>query len=74
MKAFVERNGGGLRQTLGYYRAERAGAPWYVVVYGLFATRAEAEATLNRLPQALAASGPWVRSLSAAQAEIRAGR
>ena len=74
VKAFVERNGGGLRQTLGYYRAERAGAPWYVVVYGLFATRAEAEATLNRLPQALAASGPWVRSFSAAQAEIRAGR
>ena len=74
VKAFVERNGGGLRQTLGYYRAERAGAPWYIVVYGVFATRAEAEATLNRLPQALAASGPWVRSLSAAQAEIRAGR
>ena len=74
VKAFVERNGGGLRQTLGYYRAERAGAPWYVVAYGVFATRAEAEATLNRLPQALAASGPWVRSLSALQAEIRASQ
>jgi DamX protein len=74
VKAFVERNGNGLRQTLGYYRAERAGAPWYIVAYGVFATRAEAEATLNRLPQALAASGPWVRSISAVQAEIRASR
>ena len=74
VQAFVERNGGGLRQTLGYYRSQRGGAPWFIVAYGEFATREQANATLSRLPQALSAAGPWVRPITAAQAEIRAAR
>ena len=74
VQAFVERNGGGLRQTLGYYRSQRGGAPWFIVAYGEFTTREQANATLRRLPQALSAAGPWVRPIAAAQAEIRAAR
>jgi septal ring-binding cell division protein DamX len=74
VQAFVERNGGGLRQTLGYYRSQRGGAPWFIVAYGEFTTREQASATLRRLPQALSAAGPWVRPIAAAQAEIRAAR
>ena len=74
VQAFVERNRSGLRQALGYYRSQRAGAPWFVVVYGEFATREEADATLNRLPEALSAAGPWARPITAAQAEIRAAQ
>lgn len=74
VQAFVERNGGGLRQTLGYYRSQRGGAPWFIVAYGEFATREQADATRNRLPQALSAAGPWVRPITAAQAEIQAAR
>jgi len=74
VQAFVERYGGGLRQTLGYYRSQRGGAPWFIVAYGAFTTREQASATLRRLPQALSAAGPWVRPIAAAQAEIRAAR
>ncbi|MDO7658262.1 MAG: AAA family ATPase [OM182 bacterium] len=74
VQAFVARNGGGLRQTLGYYRSQRGGAPWFIVAYGEFTTREQASATLRRLPQALSAAGPWVRPIAAAQAEIRAAR
>ena len=74
VQAVVERNGGGLRQTLGYYRSQRGGAPWFIVAYGEFTTREQANATLRRLPQALSAAGPWVRPIAAAQAEIRAAR
>jgi septal ring-binding cell division protein DamX len=74
VQAFVERNGGGLRQTLGYYRSQRGGAPWFIVAYGEFTTREQASATLRRLPQALSAAGPWVRPIAATQAEIRAAR
>ena len=74
VQAFVERYGGGLRQTLGYYRSQRGGAPWFIVAYGEFTTREQASATLRRLPQALSAAGPWVRPIAAAQAEIRAAR
>ena len=74
VQAFVARNGGGLRQTLGYYRSQRGGAPWFIVAYGEFTTREQASATLSRLPQVLSAAGPWVRPIAAAQAEIRAAR
>ena len=74
VQAFVERNGGGLRQTLGYYRSQRGGAPWFIVAYGEFTTREQANSTLRRLPQPLSAAGPWVRPIAAAQAEIRAAR
>ena len=74
VQAFVERYGGGLRQTLGYYRSQRGGAPWFIVAYGEFTTREQASATLRRLPQALSAAGPWVRPIAAAQAEIRVAR
>lgn len=74
VQAFVERNGGGLRQELGYYRSQRGGAPWFIVAYGEFTTREQANSTLSRLPQALSAAGPWVRPIAAAQAEIRAAR
>ena len=74
VQEFIARNSSGLRQTLGYYRSTRAGEPWYVVSYGVFTDRGDAEATLRRLPAALSASGPWVRQLAGIQAEIRASR
>lgn len=71
---FIDRNGAGLRQTLGYYTTVRVGRPWYVISYGVFTTRAEAEATLARLPAALNVAGPWVRQVQSVQTELRAMR
>ena len=68
---FVEQNGAGLRQTLGYYATQRAGQPWYVVSYGVFAQRSDAQATLRRLPSRLSAAGPWVRQLAGVQSAMQ---
>lgn len=68
---FVAQNAAGLRQTLGYYATVRAGQPWYVVSYGVFTQRSDAQATLRRLPSRLSAAGPWVRQLASVQATIR---
>ena len=68
---FVEQNGAGLRQTLGYYATQRAGQPWFVVSYGVFAQRSDAQATLRRLPSRLSAAGPWVRQLAGVQSAIQ---
>ena len=68
---FVEQNGAGLRQTLGYYATQRAGQPWFVVSYGVFAQRSDAQATLRRLPSRLSAAGPWVRQLAGVQSAMQ---
>jgi septal ring-binding cell division protein DamX len=68
---FVEQNGAGLRQTLGYYATQRAGQPWFVVSYGVFAQRSDAQATLRRLPSRLSAAGPWVRQLAGVQSALQ---
>lgn len=68
---FVEQNGAGLLQTLGYYATQRAGQPWYVVSYGVFAQRSDAQATLRRLPSRLSAAGPWVRQLAGVQSAMQ---
>lgn len=38
--------------------------PWYVVVYGIYPSRAEARAAIPELPRALRAGAPWPRSVA----------
>jgi septal ring-binding cell division protein DamX len=48
----------------------RNGQLWYTLIYGRFATRDAAQATLERLPAALKKEVPWIRLFSALQGEI----
>jgi DamX protein len=41
----------------------RDGAPWHVVVWGLFSDRAAAVAAIATLPGAVRATGPWPRTV-----------
>ncbi len=61
-QAYIRRHG--IAGQARYLRVQRGGERWYTIVYGDYATRAQAEAALSKLPAALRASGPWVRRLS----------
>jgi DamX protein len=47
-----------------YYHTQRNGGSWYVVVYGLYKSRAEAQQALQQLPEELRGTGAWVNSMS----------
>ena len=56
------------------YRKLRNGKDWYVVVYGNFADRDQANAAVSTLPGSLRRMQPWVRSTAEIQREIRETR
>jgi len=41
------------------------GKPWFVLLYGDFATQAQAKAAIAKMPKALQKTKPWVRSIEA---------
>ena len=51
-------------------QTQRDGRPWYVIIYGSFADRETARATIERLPPALQASSPWPRGFASLQDEM----
>ncbi len=55
----------------GSYRLQRAGRILYVVVYGLFDTRAQAEAAATSLPIEVGNVQPWVRPMDQIHGAIR---
>ena len=48
----------------GLFEVKRNGAPWYVVVTGLYTTRSAATTALRALPTPLAKQQPWPRAVS----------
>ena len=54
-----------------YLRSEYQGRPWYVVVYGSFASRGQAEEAVRRLPAGATGGAPWIRSAGEVAAQIR---
>ena len=47
------------------------GLPWHVVVYGQYANRDIANASIRKLPKALQKVKPWARSVQGVQIDIR---
>lgn len=54
-----------------YFSTLYKGAPWHVVVYGQFATRASAMAAIQTLPENLRKLRPWARSIAGVKSDIR---
>jgi DamX protein len=50
------------------FQMRRDGAIWYVVLFGSYATRAEAEGAATRLPASLGQVEPWVRTFGSIHA------
>ncbi len=66
-RAFVKRHGLGGQAHV--FRARRKGRDWFVVIYGSYPSKAEAQAALRRLPAAVRKGGPWPRRFREIQAE-----
>ncbi|HBF09498.1 MAG: AAA family ATPase [Pseudomonadota bacterium] len=60
VQKFIRDNGH--MHKMGYVETSRQGQPWYVVVYGDYASRAQASAAVGNLPSKLASAKPWIRS------------
>lgn len=52
---------------LRYFTSELSGRPWYVVIYGDFASRESARQAVNRLPAQLRSLKPWIREFGGIQ-------
>ncbi len=57
--------------TLYQYQTTHNGKDWFVVVSGVYGSKAEARAAVNALPQKLRAQSPWIRPVTDAQKAIR---
>ncbi len=62
---FVKRHG--LQDRAAYFVTQRQGAPWYTLVYGIYADRRTAVETAAALPTRVQLMGPWPRRLAVIQ-------
>jgi len=54
-----------------WYKTWLSSQPYYVVVYGNYASRDAARAQINQLPEALRSARPWVKSFDSVQKTIK---
>jgi len=69
LKHFI--NQSPLKTKMVFYKTMRGGKAWYVVVYGDFKTKRQAEAAMLTLPKDIQKNKPWARSVRAIQEAIR---
>ncbi|MEH6650297.1 MAG: AAA family ATPase [Motiliproteus sp.] len=59
------------KDNLHYFFTHYKDKPWYVVIYGRYASRAEAMTARGELPEPLRSKRPWARSVKGIQGDIR---
>lgn len=55
-----------------YYRGRYKGGDWYVVVYGVYPSRADASQHIRELPESIRKASPWPRPIQSIQKAIEA--
>jgi DamX protein len=58
------------RERFATFQTRRDGAVWYIVTYGSYADRVEAEAAAKSLPTSFGGVKPWIRTFASVQATI----
>jgi septal ring-binding cell division protein DamX len=53
-----------------YYQTQRNGQDLFVLVYGLYTNRSEAQAALQKLPASIRAQQPWIKSMDTVKASL----
>jgi len=53
------------------YQTSRNGQPWYVMVSGIYATKADAERAVSSLPAGVQSNKPWTKPIRQVQSEIK---
>jgi general secretion pathway protein A len=69
--AFVSDHGLERSGQVAYYSSRFKGGKWFPLVYGTYSTAGEARRAIAGLPEKIRSMSPWIRKLSAIQAEIR---
>ncbi len=67
-KAFINNNK--LNNKAYYYKGIHKGKPWFIVVYGNYASKVDAQMALSKLPVSLRKLRPWPRQYSNIQKSI----
>lgn len=67
LKKFMAQHGLDGHGELAFYEATREGAPWYGLIYGVYADKQAAIDARSRLPQQLRKLKPWVRNMGELQ-------
>ena len=68
---FVERNQLLKQNEVAYYQTSFKDKPWFQLLYGVYATKKDAQSAADSLPPKIRQSSPWIRRLSAVQKSIR---
>jgi DamX protein len=58
------------RERFATFQTRRDGATWYVVTYGSYADRAQADAAARSLPASFGGVKPWIRTFASVQATL----
>ena len=56
-----------------YLETEHKGRPWFVVFYGVFSTKAAAQAAVRSAPERIRRQSPWLRSVESVLGSYPAG-
>jgi hypothetical protein len=68
---FVERNQLLEQNEIAFYQSTFKNKKWFQLLYGVYATKKDAQAAADNLPLKIRKSSPWIRRLSAVQKTIR---
>jgi septal ring-binding cell division protein DamX len=68
---FVEKNQLLKQNEIAYYKTTFKDKPWFQLLYGIYATKKDAQAAADNLPLKIRKSSPWIRRLFAVQKTIR---
>lgn len=68
---FVERNQLLKQDKIAYHQTTFEDKPWFQLLYGVYATKKDAQAAADNLPPKIRKSSPWIRRLFAVQKAIR---
>ena len=68
---FIERNQLLKQNEIAIYQSTFKDKAWFQLLYGVYATKKDAQAAADKLPLKIRKSSPWIRRLSAVQKTIR---
>lgn len=63
-----------LRDQASVYKIMHNEQDWYVLLYGVYSSRADAKTAISKLPASLRKNTPWIRPYADIQQEIRVGK
>jgi septal ring-binding cell division protein DamX len=69
--SFVEKNQLLEQNETAFYETTFEDKPWFQLLYGVYATKKDAQAAADNLPLKIRKASPWIRRLSAIQKAIR---